>query len=122
MGRPHLEFISSTAVEQEALLDGPFAGLSARVLSRDDANGAYTALVSADAAWSGDAAHPERPVELFVLKGAGTLGDAALAVAVYAFVPPGRRADHARTRRPGARDGRRGRRRLGGGRRGDRHA
>lgn len=88
MGRPHLEFISSTDVAVEALTEGPFAGLSARVLSRDDESGAYTALVSTDAAFSGVAADPERPVELLVLKGAGTLGEAALSVGTYAFVPP----------------------------------
>lgn len=98
MGRPHLEFISSTDVAEDVLPAGPFAGLKARVLSRDDETDAYTALVAAEATWSGAAAHPERPVELLMLKGAGTIGEADLAPATYAFIPAG--ADAALTFAP----------------------
>jgi hypothetical protein len=89
MGRPHLEFISSTDVDEREQVTGQFTGLATRVLSKDDETDAYTALMRAPDGWSGTASDPDRPVEIFMLKGAGTLGEHALAVATYAFLPAG---------------------------------
>lgn len=89
MGRPHLEFISSADVEHEVLDRSPFEGCRARVLSRDDETEAFTALIEFDEAWSSGASDAERPVELLVLRGKGTLGDAPIATATYAFLGPG---------------------------------
>lgn len=89
MGRPHIEFIHSADVAPEPLAGGPFDGLAARVLSRDDETGAYTALVDVPRGWSGDIADAVegRALELLALRGSFQLAGAAFAPGTYAYVP-----------------------------------
>lgn len=89
MGRRHTEFIHSSDVAPEPLADRPFEGLSARVLSRDDETGAYTAIVEVPSGWSGDVsdAVEGRALELLALRGSFELAGRPLPAGTYAYVP-----------------------------------
>jgi hypothetical protein len=89
MGRPHIEFIQSLGVEREPIDEGPFAGAEQRLLSADDGDGSYSALVHFPAGWSGDLSGRPRPTELFVVNGRLDLNGKGVGEGVYAFVPPG---------------------------------
>jgi len=89
MGRPHIEFIQALAVEPRELADGPFAGARERLLSEDPDSGALTATVATPAGWSGQVGGSDRPVELFVLRGALELDGRPLTTGCYAHLPAG---------------------------------
>ena len=89
MTRPHIEFVQSAAVPVESITAGPFAGCSARPLSADEETGAFTSLVTVPQGWAGSLAGLDRPVELFALKGALTLGGRRFGVGCHAWVPSG---------------------------------
>jgi hypothetical protein len=86
MARPHIESIHVYDVEPEEAGDGILAGTRLRVLSEDDGDGSYSALVSFPAGWRGNLGGP-RPVELVTLSGAGTLAGTAFEAGTWAWVP-----------------------------------
>jgi hypothetical protein len=88
VGRPHVEFVHAADVPLERIESGPLAGAGRRLLSRDEETGASTSLVALPAGWRGEL-DPERPVELFLLRGELGLGARALGPAFYAYVPSG---------------------------------
>ncbi len=69
MGRPHIEFIHRGGTAAHGPDDGAFAALDARILSEDDASGAYTAVVSVPRDFSGDLGGHDRRFELLCLRG-----------------------------------------------------
>ncbi len=89
MGRPHIEFISSSGVAPRLLEEGPFAGTQARVLSEDDETGAYTALVQMPAGRRADLTGSARAVELFGLRGDLALAGHPFGAGSYAYVGAG---------------------------------
>jgi hypothetical protein len=89
MARPHIEFVEAFAVEPVPLADGPLAGASLRLLSADDADGDFTALLACPGGWSGNAAAAGRPVELFCVSGALELDGQRLGPGCYAYLPAG---------------------------------
>jgi hypothetical protein len=89
MGRPHIEFIHSSAVAARPLEGGPFAGCDARMLSEDPETGASTSLVELRAGQAVDLTGGERAVELFGLGGELALAGRRFSAGSYAFVAPG---------------------------------
>jgi hypothetical protein len=89
MARPHIEFTSSPGIEREALAESRFAGLQTRMLSADDADGSFTAMVDVPAGWSGEISETDedRAAELLVLKGTLELAGQAFVPGCYAYVP-----------------------------------
>lgn len=88
MARPHIESIPAYGVAPEEVSDGPLAGSRRRLLSADDADGSSTALHSFPAGWSGDLGG-QRPLELLVLSGSGSVGGRPLRAGTWAWVPAG---------------------------------
>jgi hypothetical protein len=86
MARPHIESIRVYDVAPKEVGDGVLAGSRRRVLSEDDADGSYSALVSFPAGWRGNLGGP-RPVELLTLSGAGTLAGSPFEAGTWAWVP-----------------------------------
>jgi hypothetical protein len=97
MGRPHIEFINALDVAPRWIADGPFEGVSQRLLSEDDESGAYTAIVFCPAGWRGDLRSFGRPVELFGLRGEIEVGGRRLGEGCYTYLRPteGERRLHA---------------------------
>ena len=89
MARPHIEFIESGDVPSEAVAEGPLAGTSRRLLSRDDETGAWTGIVAFPAGFSSDLGPLGRPVELFGLQGEVAVDGKELGAGAYAYVPSG---------------------------------
>jgi hypothetical protein len=90
MGRPHIEFIQAYEIAPELVDTGALAGARRRILSADDADGSSTSLVTLPACARLELAELARPLELFMLSGAASLGGAAFAPGCYAYVPAGR--------------------------------
>src|SRR5262245_21732593 len=86
MARPHIETIHALDVPEADFPEGALAGARRRVLSTDDTDGSYTALVSVPAGFAADLA-PGRPYELFVLQGEVTVGSERVATGIYAYAP-----------------------------------
>jgi hypothetical protein len=88
MARPHIESISAYDVAAVAVDDGLFTGVRRRVLSADDGDGSSTSLCTFPGGWAGNLSG-SRPVELLLLSGAGTLGQAPLRPGTWAWVGAG---------------------------------
>jgi hypothetical protein len=88
VGRSHVEFVNAAELPLELIVEGPLAGASRRLLSRDEGTGASTSLLTLPAGWRGEL-DPERPHELFVLRGQIELGPRTLGQAFYSYVPSG---------------------------------
>ncbi len=87
MARPHVEFVQATDVPAEPVRDRGFAGTTRRLLSADDADGAWTGLVRCDPAWQGMLGGHSRPTELYVLRGSVELEGRRLGPGGYAYHP-----------------------------------
>jgi len=88
MARPQIESISAYDVAPVEVGEGPFRGALRRRLSEDDGDGSSTSLMTFHGGWDGSLGGT-RPVELLVLAGAGTLGQAPLRAGTWAWVPAG---------------------------------
>jgi hypothetical protein len=86
MARPHIESIHAYDVEPEEVRVGILAGTRRRMLSEDDRDGSYTALVSFPAGWRGTLGGA-RPVELLTLTGAGSFAGTDFEAGMWAWVP-----------------------------------
>lgn len=86
MGRPYLETIQLDDVEVEEIEEGPLAGAGRRILSQDDVDGSYTAVVSLSAGFDADPA-PGRAYELYVLEGDVSVGGTTARPGWYAYAP-----------------------------------
>jgi hypothetical protein len=89
MGRKHIEFHQAYEVEKVLHADGPFAGAVEQRQSEDDETGAFTSIVTFPAGWQGDWSGFDRPIELFGLRGEGSLGGARFSAGFYGFSPSG---------------------------------
>lgn len=87
MGRPHIEFIHSWEAPRRTVPDGAFAALDSRILSEDDASGAYTAVVSVPRDFSGDLGGHDRRFELLCLRGELEIDGHPFRDGFYADVP-----------------------------------
>jgi len=89
MARPHIEFVKSAEAAREELGASQLAGLLARMLSRDDEDGSFTALVDVPSGWRGDVTEPDehRAAELLVLAGSLELAGQPFGPGCYAYVP-----------------------------------
>ncbi len=87
MSRPLIESTHFSHFEETAFSTGTLAGTRSRILSRDDEDGAYTALVRAGA---GTVLRPEqgRSLEVYLLSGLARLGDEVLHPGFYGYVTP----------------------------------
>lgn len=89
MPRPHIEAIHYTDVPAETVSEGPWAGASWHVVSRDDQDpGEFTAIATLPAGFSGEP-ESERGFEIFVLEGEITVGGEAVGTGRYAYAPHG---------------------------------
>ncbi len=100
MGRPHVECVDARDVPQEPVDDGVLAGAQQRVLSRDEEDGAYTALVTLPSGWSADLSGTDRAIELYCIRGDLTVAGKASGGGCYAYLPGG--ADRALATTDGA--------------------
>jgi hypothetical protein len=88
VARPHIEFVDVRDVPEEVVQDGPLAGARRRLVSADDSDGSYSALLSLEPGWSTpDLAHPGRPLELFCIRGDLELAGRDCDQSCYAYVP-----------------------------------
>jgi hypothetical protein len=86
MARKHLEWLRSADVAEEQVVDGPLAGLVRRMLSEDDSSGASTALLRAQADWTGRPGSLMGCTEIFVVAGTVTVGDVTFGRLGYALL------------------------------------
>lgn len=86
MARPLIEGRHYTTFEQTRPSAGPLAGAAVRVLSTDDEDGAFSAMVEVPA---GTSVLPEegRSLEVLLLAGSGSLGGEQLKPTFYGFIP-----------------------------------
>ena len=90
MGRAHVEFIQSQVVPWR----GGFAGgqrgaVEAKLLSRDPATGACTAILRYPAGWTREAEYLAADEEFFVIDGGLEIGGTSYGTHAYAYLPAG---------------------------------
>jgi hypothetical protein len=90
MGRPHIEFIQAYDIAPELVDAGALAGARRRILSADDSDTSYTSLLTLSAPFRAELADLARPLELFMLSGAASIGGVSFTPGCYAYVPGGR--------------------------------
>jgi hypothetical protein len=90
MARPQVEFVQSQAVAWDSCRWPHLAGCQAKLLSRDDATGAATAVVRFPAGWAAPGAGSLDTVEeLYVLEGSVDLGGRLYEADCYGYLPAG---------------------------------
>lgn len=91
MARPHIEFVHAQQLPwQDAALEAaPWAGLPAKLLSRDPEAGDCSLLLRLPAGFRAATTPGARPLELFVLEGECSVGATALGLDGYADLAPG---------------------------------
>jgi hypothetical protein len=87
--RRHVELLPAEEAYVPLLVEGHVPGIAIRVLSRDEADGAITAVVRVPAGWRHGAGALACAVDLFVLEGDLTIGDARLGRHWYSYRPAG---------------------------------
>lgn len=88
--RGHIELLHAGDLEWGPLpAAGWPVGVEAKVLSRDPADGALTALLRLPAAWRRPLGHVTASIDVFVLSGALRLGDGLHSLGFYGHLPAG---------------------------------
>ena len=98
MSRKHVDFVDRDDLTEVALEDGPFAGAVKRVLSRDEATGAETVILTCPGGWTADLSQLDGSLEFLALSGAATLGPVEVPLRGLGARPASRGGRHARDR------------------------